>query len=158
MAAGEITPFPQRLSRGGVQTRRSKTAKVNIHASHLNHRRRRGVAIHRGAIAQRLRIVRVKQVFVKENLARLFVHADGVEIVALDRRSRHPNLSAHDHRGGPSAMRNLRLPLHIVRLAPRQRQPDGFGVTGSQNRPVASWPAKLGPVRPGRRAVQGRHD
>ena len=102
MAAGQVVPFPEHLAGGGVQTRRAKAAEVDIDPARLDHRRRRGVTIHRGAVAERLRVVAVKHLFVEANLAGLGIHADGEEVMAILGRGGQPDLAAHHHRAWTS--------------------------------------------------------
>src|SRR5882762_5206632 len=122
MAAAKIITPPDRLSRFGIQTCRSEAAEVDIDPARLDRRRRRRVTVHRGTVAERLRIITVKHLFVESNLAGLSIHANGEEIVAILRCGRQPDLAAHHYGSGPTPVRNLRLPFDVVRFAPMQRQ------------------------------------
>ena len=69
MAAAQIVPLPKHLARFRVQARGPETAKMDVNPARLNYRRWRGVAIHRSAVAERFRIIAVKDLFVEANLA-----------------------------------------------------------------------------------------
>ena len=70
MPAGQVGPLPERLARARVQAGRAKTAEVDIDPARLNHRRRRGVTVHGGAVAERFRVVAVKHLLVEADLRR----------------------------------------------------------------------------------------
>src|SRR5690349_10697320 len=136
MAATQVLPFPEDLEVPGVETRRPVTAKMDVNPTRLDHWRGRAVSI--DLVAERLRIVRVKQLFVEANLAGFGVHTNGKEVVAILRRRGQPDLAAHHHRGGPAAIRNLRFPFDVVRLAPMQRQAAEFLIARSRDMPVTT--------------------
>src|SRR5271163_1349814 len=56
---------------------------------------------------------------------------------------RHPNLTAHDYRGGPTAIGNRGLPANILRLAPMQGKTAIF-FTGRFDMPVTHRAANSG--------------
>ena len=158
MAAGQVVAFPEHLARARVQARRPKAAEVDIDPARLNHRRRRGVTIHRSAVAERFRVVAVKHFFVEANLAGFGIHTDGEEVMAILRRRGQPDLAAHHHRRGPAAIGNLRFPFDVVRLAPVQREADGFGVARGRDMAIAPRPAELRPVRSCCRPAKGQQN
>src|SRR5271166_991330 len=128
MTAAQVVPFPEHLACARVQAGRAKTAKVDIDPTRLNYRRRRRVTVHRGPVAQRLRMITVKHPFVEANLAGFGIDTKGVEVMAILRRRGQPDLTPHHDRGGPTAIGDLRLPFDIVRLAPVKREAEAFGV------------------------------
>ena len=70
----------------------------------------------------------MENLFVEENLASVLVHGDREIIMSRFGRRGHPNLVAHNHRRGPTAIRNFRLPFDVIRFAPLQGQSDRFGL------------------------------
>src|SRR6476659_2730011 len=104
MAARQIVALPNHLPRLRVQTRRPEAAEMDVNPSWFDYRRRCCVTVHGSAIAEWLRHVAVEDGFVEENLAGFGIHADGIKIMAIDCRRGHPDLAAHHHRCGPTAM------------------------------------------------------
>ena len=147
MTARQVVPFPKNLARPGFQARRTGASEVDINPARLDEGRRRGVTIHRGTVAERLRVVGVKHLFVKPHFAGFGVHTDGKTIVAVFRRGGQPHLAAHHHRSGPAAMWNRRFPFDVVRLAPVYGQPDETGIAWRCDVAVSARPAELRPVR-----------
>ena len=147
MAAGQVVALPQDVAGGGVETGGAVAAEVNVHAARLDRGRRRRVAV--DGVAEWLGIVAVKQFLVVHDFAGFGVDADGKELVAVFGRGGQPDLAVHDHRRGPAAVRNRRLPTDVFRFAPRERQADGRRRTRRGNMTVAVRPAKLGPVGAG---------
>src|SRR5438132_45462 len=158
MATRQVVPFPEGLARAGVQARRPKAAEVDIDPGPLDHRRRRRVTIHRGTVAQRLWIVSVKHLFVEANLSGFCIHTDGEEVMAVLRRCRQPDLAAHHHRRGPTAIRDFRFPFDVVRLAPVKRKAAELGVTWSRDMAITPWPAEFRPVRSRCRPAEGQQN
>ena len=135
----------QIVFRGGrVQTGRPVAAKIHIDPPRLDHRRGRGVTVH--AVAQRLRLVGMKQFLIEPHLAALGIQAEDEEIVSVLRCRGQPDLAAHHHRRGPAAIRDRRLPLHVLRLAPTQRQSGRLRILCRRGMTVAERPAKLRPI------------
>ena len=144
MPAGQIGPLPDRFPGGRVQTGRPVAAKIHIDPPRLDHRRGRGVTVH--AVAQRLRLVGMKQFPIEPHLAALGIQAEDEEIVSVLGGRGQPDLAAHHHRRGPAAIRDRRLPLHILRLAPVERQSGRLRILGRRGMTVAERPAKLRPI------------
>ena len=140
MAARQVVALPDRLAGGGVQTGRAVAPKMDIDPSRLDGGRRRGVTIHGRAVAQRLRVVAVEQLFVVNDLSRLGVHAYSIEIMAVQGGGSHPYLAAHDDRGGPAAEGDFGLPSHVIGFAPTQ------GKAGGGDLAVAGRPAEFRPI------------
>src|SRR5437762_14225886 len=105
MAATQVLTFPKHPARSCIEACSPKTAEVNINPTWLNHRRRRGIGIHGGAIAQRFRVVAVEYLFVKTHPAGVGIEPDREEVMAVLGGRGHPDLAVHHHRIGPSAIR-----------------------------------------------------
>src|SRR6267154_4459593 len=114
MAAAEILALPEDFTSGCIQAGSAEAAEVDIYPPRLEHRRRCCVAIHRGAVAERFRIITVKHLFVEANLAGFGVETDGKKVMAIQRRGSQPDLAAHHYRRGPTTMRHLRFPFDVI--------------------------------------------
>src|SRR5438105_10094765 len=99
MTAAEVISFPNHLARFGVQASGSKAAKMHVNPSRLNHGRRGGIAVHRGAIADRFRVIAVKYTLVEPNLPCVRIQTDGEKVVSILPGCRQPHLIALDDRG-----------------------------------------------------------
>src|SRR5436853_462380 len=145
MAAWQILALPEDFPAGSFQARGAEAPKVDVDPARFNHRGRRRVRVHRGAVAKRLGVVAVKNFFVEANFPCLLIHADDEEVMAIFSGSRQPNLAAHDHGGAPALVRDRCFPFNVVCLAPMQRKAESFSPGG--NMAVASRPAVLRPIR-----------
>ena len=90
VVTGQVAPLPDCLECFRVQTGGPVAAKVNIDSARLNHRRRCGVAV--GRIAQRARLLVVKNFLIVKNLAAVPVHADDEHLLPVSRSGRQPYL------------------------------------------------------------------
>src|SRR5439155_13412402 len=102
----------------------------------FNDRRRRGVAVE---LMTELGLLHVKNLLVAQNLAGASLHANDEQFAPVFRRRREPDLVTRNYRRRPRLAANRRLPLHIFRFAPGQRQIAGVGTA------VTVWPAELRP-------------
>ena len=75
MAAGEIVTFPEDLAAARVETSRAEASEMDIDPARLDQRRRGGIAVHGGAIPQRLRVVGMKYFDVVPDLTGIGVEA-----------------------------------------------------------------------------------
>src|SRR5262249_11522330 len=137
MPALQVVPFPKCLARFGIQASSPEAAEVKIHAPRFDNRRRSRVTIHRSAVAERFRVIAVKQFLVEQNFSGFLIDTNRKEIVSVLCRRCQPHLAAHNYRGCPTFIWNLCLPLYIIGFAPVQRQSNGLALAWSGCMPVS---------------------
>ena len=148
MIAHEIAPFPKHFARFRVQTSRSWRAERHINAARFYDRRRRGVTVE---LMTELRLLDLEDPLVPQNPAGAAIHAKNEQAAPVFGRRREPDLVAQNDGRRPCLAVDRRLPLHVFRFTPGQRQIAGVGPA------VAVRPAELRPVlaRPRRDRQQG---
>src|SRR5213595_3479323 len=87
-----------------------------------------------------LGLLDLKNLFIAENLAGAAVYAYDEQFASVLRGGGEPDFVTHNYRRGPCPAVNRRLPLHIFRFAPGQRQIPGVGAA------IPVRPAELRPV------------
>src|ERR1700722_956506 len=148
MPARQGIALPKNFERASIQASGAVTAEVDIDSARFQHRRRGGVAIKVDGRAERFRFVAMKDLLIKQNLARFLVHTDCKKVVAVDCGRGQPDLPVENDRRGPTLVRDGSFPLDVVRFAPMQRQAEQVGLSRGRRAPVAPRPAKIGPIVP----------
>src|SRR5581483_3527007 len=91
-------------------------------------------------------LVGVKQVFVDLYFAGGFIETDRVKVMAVRRGGRQPNDAVQDDGRAPAAMWYRRLPDHVVRNAPPERQQFRMHARPSTNAAVLIGAAEFRPI------------
>ena len=119
VVALEIAPFPQHLAGTGVDRRRARRSERDVDAPRLHRRRRRRVGVERVRVLRRRDL---EQLDVAQDLPALLVERQDRQLAAILGRRRQPDLVVEDDGRRPGAAVNRRLPAHVLRFRPRQRQ------------------------------------
>jgi len=143
MIAIQVAARPEDSARCRVQAGRAVRSEVDIDAARFHGGRGRRIAVHHADV---LRVGRVEDFDVMNDLSGLAIHADGEHLGAVGRGGGEPDLALPDHRRGPTEAGDRRLPSDVFGFAPRHRQPTVGRMT------VPRRPAKLRPRLASRRA------
>src|SRR3954454_2793141 len=98
MPARQVTTLPQNLGVRSVQASGAVAAKMHINAALLDYRRRRGVTIN--SVAERLRVLTMKDLFVEADSSCFRIDTDSKKIMPVLCGGGQPDLPAHDDGGG----------------------------------------------------------
>src|SRR3954471_22426880 len=102
MPTPKIVPLPQCFACFCIQTRRPKTAEMQINSAMLDYGRRRRITVHRSAVTERLRVIAMEQFFIEADFSRLLIDADRKEILAVFGRRGQPYLAVHYYGSSPA--------------------------------------------------------
>src|SRR4051812_15266765 len=104
MTAVEILPLPEHLTGFGGQASRGCAAEMHIDSARLDEPCRSGVGVHGSTVAERLGVVRVKDLLIEPDLASVGVNAEGGGVVPVLGCRGEPNLATHHQRRRPAAL------------------------------------------------------
>src|SRR4051812_9926433 len=111
MVAVQVLSPPQHLARATVETRRAVGAKVDPHAALFNDGRGGPITVQR---ITELRIGDLKHEHVVHDAPTLAIDTNCKELLAVLRRSGHPDLVVPDHWRRPGPAVNGRFPFDVL--------------------------------------------